>query len=105
MFAVFGKSLKHEQVKKGSFLSSPEYRFAKKRGAYQISPTYSSIEMAQEFVKLSIGVNVIRCDYIAKLEQLTDKRGEPILNKKTRQPKVKYLKFLEIKKDQENETV
>ena len=30
MFAVFGKSLKHEQVKKGSFLSSPEYRFAKK---------------------------------------------------------------------------
>ena len=61
--------------------------------------------MAQEFVKLSIGVNVIRCDYIALLEQLTDKRGEPILNKKTRQPKVKYLKFLEIKKEQENETV
>ena len=53
--------------------------------------------MAQEFVKLSIGVNVIRCDYIARLEQLTDK--------KTRQPKVKYRKFLEINQEQENETV
>lgn len=105
MFAVFGKSLKHEQVKKGSFLLSTEYRFAKKRGAYQISPTYSSIEMAQEFVKLSIGVNVIRCDYIARIEKLTDNYGEPILNKKTCRPKAKYQKFLEIEQEQENETV
>ncbi len=57
--------------------------------------------MAQEFVKLSIGVNVIRCDYIARLEQLTDNHGEPILNKKTCQPKVKYQKFLEIEQEQE----
>ena len=93
------------RLKKARFYHRLNIVLQKKRGAYQISPTYSSIEMAQEFVKLSIGVNVIRCDYIALLEQLTDKRGEPILNKKTRQPKVKYLKFLEIKKEQENETV
>ncbi len=105
MFAVFGKSLKHEQVKKGPFLSSPEYRFEQKTGAYQISPTYSSIEMVQEFVKLAEGVDVVRCIYIARLEYLTNGAGEPILNKKTRQPKVKYLKFLEIKQEQENGTV
>ncbi len=89
------------RLKKARFYHRLNIVLQKKKGAYQISPTYSSIEMAQEFVRLSIGVNAIRCDYIARLEELTDNYGEPILNKKTCQPKAKYQKFLEIEKEQE----
>lgn len=103
MFAVFGKSLKHEQVRKLRPGVSPETSFEKDTGAYQISPDYSCIERAHEFIRLAAKSDGVKCLFIARLEPWIDKKGNVKKDKKTGKDKSRYKKFAEIPKIAEGE--
>lgn len=97
MYAVFGKSLKKEELRKGliSNRTSLLERFNSNKNAYQISPNYSCKERCLEFVELAKTNKEVRCLYIARLEKSII-NGEPKLSKKTGKPLFKFVKLQTI---------
>jgi hypothetical protein len=94
MFAIYGKSLKKEFIRKSAI--DHEERFNKDKGAYIVSPEFFDIQRCHEFIKLSKKQTDIRPIYVAEQKHVLDKNGNLVVNKKTKQPKMKYQKLFDI---------
>jgi hypothetical protein len=91
MYAVFGKSIKKEEQRKGDIANklSPSDRYYSNKNAYQISPDYYSLARCHEFIELAKKTHDVRCIYIARSEIAAVYR----INKKTGQLRRKFVKL------------
>ncbi|PIT51848.1 hypothetical protein BHC44_09565 [Snodgrassella alvi] len=98
MYAVFGKSIKKEEQRKGDIANklSPSDRYYSNNNAYQISPDYSSLERCYEFIELAKKTHDVRCIYIAQAEKVTVNGRSPKISKKTGKPLFRFVKLIAI---------
>lgn len=97
MYAVFGKTISKERASIKPFAKPVQERFESNKNAYQISPEYSSEDCAIQFVQLCKGKeHLIRPLFIARLEQVYDKDGNPKKDKRTQKEKLRFKKYKDV---------
>lgn len=101
MFAVFGKIKKVEYArsfnKLGRKIKNEEVLFRSNSRCYQISGDFSSEKIAMEFVGLCANKkDIIRPVYIASLRPILGKDNNEKIDKRTKKPLMRYVKFKDV---------